>query len=145
MMTRSRGLAAAVLLLVACERESGTAHGDPQPSEHPPPDAPRLWLHREGEGRSRIVLVTAGGAPFREWRSAELLDERTRAEVKAALDAIAPPSRVIEIKVRMDVKFKTLKSLMLAAGSSNPGGYRTYVHPMTEFPPRIMAPGASSR
>jgi hypothetical protein len=127
------------------ERGSGTAHGGPQPNEHPPPDAPQLWLHREGEGRSRIVLVTAGGAIFREWRSAESLDEKTRDEVKAALDAIAPPSHAIEIKVRKDVKFGTLKSLMLAAGSPNPGGYRTYVHPMTEFPPQIMAPGTSSR
>jgi hypothetical protein len=145
MRTRGRKLAAALLLLVACERGSGTAHAGPQPSEHPPPDAPQLWLHPEGEGRSRIVLVTAGGAILREWRSGELLDEKTRGEVRAALDEIAPPSHAVAIKVRKDVKFKTLKSLMLAAGSPDPGGYRTFVHPMTEFPPRIMAPGASSR
>ncbi len=145
MMTPGRGLTAALLLVVACERGSGAAHAGAQPSEHPPPDAPQLWLHPEGTGRSRIVLVTADGAIFREWRFAELLDEKTRDEVKAALDALAPPSHAVEIRVRKDVVFKTLKSLMLASGSRDPGGYVVYVHPMTEFPPQIMAPDASSR
>src|SRR6266568_5898416 len=109
MMTPGRGLAAALLLVVACERGSGTAHDGAQPSEHPPPDAPQLWLHPEGERRSRIILVTAGGAIFREWRFAEVLDEKTRDEVKAALDGIAPPSHAVEIRVRKDVMFMTLK------------------------------------
>lgn len=145
MMTPGRGFAAALLLLVACERGSGTAYGGPQPSERAPTDAPQLWLHRDGEGRSRILLVSANGTLSREWRSAELLDEKTRHEVRAALDAIAPPSHTIVIKVRGDVLFKTLKSLMLATGSPDPGGYGVFVQPMTEFPPQILAPGASSR
>jgi hypothetical protein len=109
-------------------------------AERAPKDALSLWLYRDGAGSSRIVLETANAAYVREWRTPEMLDERTRREVRAALDAIAPRSRAVLIKVRPEVKFATLKGLMLACGSKEPAGYRTYVEVVTRFPVRVLGP-----
>lgn len=109
-------------------------------AERAPKDALSLWLHRDAAGYSRIVLETANGMHVREWRSAEMLDERTRHEVREALDTITPPSRAVLIKVRPEVKFATLKTLMLACGPTEPAGYRTYVEVVAQFPARVLGP-----
>ncbi|BDG05719.1 hypothetical protein [Anaeromyxobacter oryzae] len=109
-------------------------------AERAPKDALSLWLHDDGAGYSRIVLETANGVYVREWRSAESLDERTRHEVREALDTNTPPSRAVLIKVRPEVKFVTLKGLMLACGPKEPAGYRTYVEVVAQFPIRVLGP-----
>jgi hypothetical protein len=109
-------------------------------AERAPKDAPSLWLHLDGAGDARIVLETANGVYVREWRSAEMLDERTRHEMRQALDTITQPSRAVLIKVRPEVRFVTLKGLMLACGPKEPTGYRTYVEVVAQFPVRVLGP-----
>jgi hypothetical protein len=74
----------------------------------------------------------------REWRTALLLDERIRQQVREALDARTPPSRAVLIKVRPEVKFATLKDLILACGPKEPTGYRTWVEAVAQFPARVL-------
>lgn len=109
-------------------------------AERAPKDAPSVWLHGDGPGHSRIVLETADRVYVREWQAAEIIDERTGREVKEALDAIAPPSRAVLIKVHPEVKFATLKSLMRACGPTDPVGYSIHLLVVARFPVRVLGP-----
>jgi hypothetical protein len=109
-------------------------------AERAPKDALNLWLYLDAAGDARIVLETANGAYVREWRSALMLDERSRQQVREALDARTPPSRAVLIKVRPEVKFATLKDLILACGPKEPTGYRTWVEEVAQFPARVLGP-----
>lgn len=108
--------------------------------ERAPADAPCLWLHSDGAGYSRIVLETADQKHVREWRTAEALDEKTRLEVREAVDQLAPRSRAVLLKARGDVKFVTVKGLMAAFGAEEPTGYRAYFEQVAQIPPRILGP-----
>jgi hypothetical protein len=120
--------------------EDGTVNRKGSDGERAPTDAPRLWLHGDGDGLSHIVLETAVGELVRDWRIADRLDEKTGREVRRALDSIAPPSRSVLIEVREEVKFGLLKDLMLAAGSKEPRGFRTYIDVLVRFPRRVLNP-----
>jgi hypothetical protein len=130
-----------LVIAVAAAPAWSLSQGAGPVEERAPKDAPSLWLHRDGARDSRIVLETANGVYVREWRSAGMLDERTRREVREALDTIAPPSRAVLIKVRPEVAFATLKSLMLACGPKEPVGYHVWVEEVAQFPARVLGPG----
>ena len=103
-------------------------------AERAPKDALIFWLYCDGAGDARIVLETAKGTYVREWRTALLLDQRIRQQVRKALDARTPPSRAVLIKVRPEVKVATLKDLMLACGPKE-----LWVEEVrTEFPARVI-------
>ena len=105
-----------------------------------PADAPCLWLHSDGAGYSRIVLETADQKHAREWRTAEALDEKIQLEVREAVDKLAPRSRSVLLKARGDVKFVTVKGLLVAVGAKEPTGYRAYFEQVAQFPLRILGP-----
>jgi hypothetical protein len=111
------------------------------PGEKAPTDALNLWLHAEaGAGDVRIVLAAVDGTILREWGTAELPDQKTLDEVLAAARLSPSPSRSVLIRVRREVKFGTLRRLMVALGPKGPGGYRVWVEPMHEFPTQILGP-----
>ena len=87
--------------------------------ERAPADALCLWLHSDGAGYSRIVLETADQKHVREWRTAEAVDERTRLEVRVAVDQLAPRSRAVLLKARGDVKFEQLRASWLRSDPRN--------------------------
>ncbi|MGB8930607.1 MAG: hypothetical protein WCC48_05060 [Anaeromyxobacteraceae bacterium] len=128
---------------------SSTAHpsGDPMEAvpragrEKAPTDALHFWLHTEaGAGDIRIVLAKPDGTILREWGTAELPDQRTLDDVLSAARVNASPSRSVLIRVRREVKFGTLKRLMIALGPKGPGGFRVWVDPVHEFPLHILGP-----
>lgn len=119
--------------------EAASAQASPS-DERAPADAPCLWLHSDGAGYSRIVLETADQKHVREWRTAEVLDEKTRLEVREAVDHLTPRSRAVRLKARGDVKFVTVKGLLAAFGAKEPTGYKAYFEQVAQLPPRILGP-----